>query len=114
MKKRAGFLPPPSQKLVLVCASSVFSIPHEDLCWCVHGSMRDFFWIPSGRKEAKRLLQENKDCIYRIADQVGFKSPCYFSKVFKELEGRSPKEYRGFTFSEMEGRKKKHRISRLQ
>ena len=45
-------------------------------------------------EEAKRLLRESKDCIYRIADQVGFKSPCHFSKVFKELEGKSPKEYR--------------------
>ena len=45
-------------------------------------------------EEAKRLLRESKDCIYLIADQVGFKSPCYFSTVFKELEGRSPKEYR--------------------
>ncbi len=45
-------------------------------------------------EEAKRLLGESKDCIYEIADQVGFKCPCYFSKVFKELEGVSPKEYR--------------------
>ena len=45
-------------------------------------------------EEAKRLLRDSKDCIYEIADQVGFKCPCYFSKVFKELEGVSPKEYR--------------------
>ena len=45
-------------------------------------------------EEAKRLLRESKEYIYQIADRVGFRSPCYFSKVFKELEGRSPKEYR--------------------
>ena len=42
-------------------------------------------------EEAKRLLRESKDCIYLIA---GLKCPCYFSRVFKELEGRAPKEYR--------------------
>ena len=44
-------------------------------------------------EEAKRLLRESDACIYQIADRVGFRSPCYFSKVFKKLEGRSPKEY---------------------
>lgn len=45
-------------------------------------------------EQAKRLLRDSKDCIYLISDQVGFKCPCHFSRVFKELEGRSPKEYR--------------------
>jgi len=39
-----------------------------------------------------------------IAEQVGIKSPCYFSKVFKELEGRSPREYRRLHLLGGEGR----------
>lgn len=66
-------------------------------------------------EEAKRLLRENKNCIYLIAGYVGFKCPCHFSRVFKELKGRwSPRNDGGFTFSEMEVRKRKHRLSRLQ
>ena len=45
-------------------------------------------------EEAKRLLRESDAYIYQIADRVGFKCPCYFSKVFKRLEGVSPKAYR--------------------
>jgi two-component system response regulator YesN len=74
-----------------------FGISREYVCRIVKSSMGlsvVAFLHRMRIEEAKRLLRESKDCIYQIADQVGFKSPCYFSKVFKELEGRSPKEYR--------------------
>ena len=32
--------------------------------------------------------------VYEISDKVGFDSAFYFSKVFKKLEGVSPREYR--------------------
>lgn len=38
------------------------------------------------------LLEENLK-IYEVADRLGFETPCYFSKVFKKVEGVSPREY---------------------
>lgn len=43
---------------------------------------------------AKRLLKSSDRKIYEIAEQVGFSDPKYFNRVFKELEGISPKEFR--------------------
>lgn len=31
--------------------------------------------------------------IYEVADQLGFESAFYFSKVFKKVEGCSPRDY---------------------
>lgn len=44
-------------------------------------------------KCAKELLQENHLKIYEIADQLGYENAFYFSKVFKKIEGCSPREY---------------------
>ena len=42
---------------------------------------------------AKTLMAATELKIYEISDQVGFESAFYFSKVFKKLEGVSPREY---------------------
>lgn len=42
---------------------------------------------------AKALLLEQDMKIYEVADQLGFESAFYFSKVFKKVEGISPREY---------------------
>ena len=42
---------------------------------------------------AKTLLLEQDMKIYEVADQLGFESAFYFSKVFKKVEGISPREY---------------------
>lgn len=42
---------------------------------------------------AKELMATTDLKIYEISDRVGFESPSYFSKVFKKLEGVSPREY---------------------
>ncbi len=42
---------------------------------------------------AKTLLLEQELKIYEVADQLGFESAFYFSKVFKKVEGVSPREY---------------------
>lgn len=42
---------------------------------------------------AKALLMEQNLKIYEVADQLGFESAFYFSKVFKKVEGISPREY---------------------
>lgn len=42
---------------------------------------------------AKSLLLEQDLKIYEVADRLGFESAFYFSKVFKKVEGISPREY---------------------
>jgi two-component system response regulator YesN len=43
--------------------------------------------------KAKELMTESTLKIYEIADQLGFESSFYFSKVFKKVEGCSPRDY---------------------
>lgn len=45
---------------------------------------------------AKTLLNEGQLKIYEIADQLGFESAFYFSKVFKKVEGCSPRDYKQY------------------
>lgn len=42
---------------------------------------------------AKELMASTDLKVYEISDRVGFDSAFYFSKVFKKLEGVSPREY---------------------
>lgn len=44
-------------------------------------------------EEAKRLLEQEHLLVYEAADALGYESAFYFSKVFKKIEGISPKEY---------------------
>lgn len=44
---------------------------------------------------AKRLLKGTDKKIYEIAAEVGYTDPKYFNRVFKEVEGVSPGEFRG-------------------
>ncbi|MFA9463966.1 MAG: response regulator [Velocimicrobium sp.] len=43
---------------------------------------------------AKRLLKGTDMKVYVIANEIGYSDPKYFIRVFKEVEGVSPKEYR--------------------
>lgn len=43
--------------------------------------------------KAKHLLLEQNRKIYEVADDLGFESAFYFSKVFKKVEGISPREF---------------------
>ena len=45
-------------------------------------------------RNAKDMLIHSNMKIYEIADKVGFDSPYYFSKVFKETTGETCKEFR--------------------
>lgn len=45
-------------------------------------------------EEAKWLLRQSEDTIMEISDCLGFCNPAYFSAVFKETYGVSPKTYR--------------------
>ncbi|MBO5247375.1 MAG: response regulator [Eubacterium sp.] len=42
---------------------------------------------------AKEMMRESNDKIYEIAERLGFESAFYFSKVFKKVEGCSPREF---------------------
>lgn len=45
-------------------------------------------------EQAKELIESGQYLIYEIADQLGFESAYYFSKVFKKVTGMSPKSYK--------------------
>jgi AraC-like DNA-binding protein/ligand-binding sensor protein len=45
-------------------------------------------------KEAKRLLRESSMLIADISSEVGFSDQSYFDKIFKQLEGLTPNQYR--------------------
>ena len=45
-------------------------------------------------EKAKELLRNSNDKIYMIAEKVGFSSQPYFIRVFKNVMGMSPNEYR--------------------
>lgn len=45
-------------------------------------------------EEAKRLLEHTHDSISEIYMKCGFDNPSYFSRVFKQIVGVSPTEYR--------------------
>jgi two-component system, response regulator YesN len=44
-------------------------------------------------EKAKELLLSDDMKIYEVADALGFESAFYFSKVFKKIEGVSPREF---------------------
>jgi len=44
-------------------------------------------------REAIRLLEKRKSSIKEIANAVGFEDPLYFSSLFKQVTGKSPKNY---------------------
>lgn len=54
-------------------------------------------------KEAKRLLIETNKPIKEISLLVGFHNSNYFSRMFKELIGISPREYRMNKLDMMKG-----------
>jgi Transcriptional regulator containing an amidase domain and an AraC-type DNA-binding HTH domain len=45
-------------------------------------------------KHAHGLLLNTSDTITNIASAVGYEDPKYFSKCFREMYGKPPREYR--------------------
>jgi two-component system, response regulator YesN len=43
---------------------------------------------------AKQLLKETEYKVFEVSEMVGYKNPKQFARVFREIEGISPKEYR--------------------
>lgn len=57
-------------------------------------------------KKAKMYLLQNKEAsMLEVAEQCGFNSQQYFSKVFKRLVGYSPREYRNIRIGEEDAQK---------
>lgn len=44
-------------------------------------------------RAAKDMMREENVKLYEIAERLGFDNAFYFSKVFKKIEGCSPREY---------------------
>ena len=44
--------------------------------------------------KAKKLLIGTELKLYEIAEKVGYSTPKYFSKIFKEVTGQLPADYR--------------------
>jgi two-component system response regulator YesN len=45
-------------------------------------------------EKAKELLQNSDDKIYEVAEKVGYRNPKHFGRVFREITGITPVEYR--------------------
>jgi two-component system response regulator YesN len=46
-------------------------------------------------EQAKRLLRDEQGLkTYMVGERVGYADPAYFTKVFKKMTGKTPKEYR--------------------
>lgn len=43
---------------------------------------------------ARYLLEETEDRIYEISEKLGYKTPDYFTKLFREYTGETPAQYR--------------------
>jgi two-component system response regulator YesN len=54
---------------------------------------------------AKKLLRESLYGVQEISEQVGYTDPNYFSRVFKEVEGMSPRAYQQQEKSKVSGEK---------
>ncbi|MCD9023756.1 response regulator transcription factor [Cohnella silvisoli] len=53
------------------------------------------FLIELRVEEAKRLIREHPRLLFKdIAEQVGYPDPYYFSKLFKQMTGLTPTEYK--------------------
>ncbi|GAA0310287.1 two-component system response regulator YesN [Gracilibacillus halotolerans] len=45
-------------------------------------------------EQAKNLLKKHEISISSISEKIGYSDPSYFTKVFKKMEGISPRQYR--------------------
>ena len=45
-------------------------------------------------RTAAGMIMESDDSIHMIAEKCGFSSDSYFGKMFRELMGMTPREYR--------------------
>lgn len=85
-----------AEKLTLNDVAAVFNFSPNYLSQLfAQNSERGFVeYVTTARiAAAKELLAATDLKIYEVSSRVGFDSAFYFSKVFKKLEGASPREY---------------------
>lgn len=88
-----------TEKLLLPEVASIFHITpnylsllfkkHSDIGFSEYISQRKIDY-------AKTLLNQGELKVYEIAEALGFESAFYFSKVFKKVEGCSPRDYKQY------------------
>ncbi|BCJ95168.1 DNA-binding response regulator [Anaerocolumna cellulosilytica] len=84
------------EKLTLTDVSSVFGISPNYLSQLFkkYNDMGFSDYITNNKiAKAKVLMAQGSLKLYEIADKLGFESSFYFSKVFKKVEGCSPRDY---------------------
>lgn len=84
------------KRLTLNDVASVFNFSPNYLSqlFARSGSSSFVEFVTAARIAAAKHLMATSDLkVYEISNRVGFESAFYFSKVFKKLEGVSPREY---------------------
>ena len=85
------------EKLTLeqIAASASISTRECTRCFKRSVSLSPIVYLTQCRvRNATKLLKETSMSIIEISEECGFSSPSYFGKVFRELVGITPKEYR--------------------
>jgi two-component system response regulator YesN len=84
------------EKLTLNEIASVFGITpnYLSLLFKKYSNMGFSEYITQRKISCAKVMMASNDLkIYEIADRLGFENGFYFSKVFKKVEGCSPREY---------------------
>ena len=82
-------------KLAMVADEVMLSINHASYIFKQQTGHTMFDYLIMVRLEkAKQLLDETYDKVYEISEKVGYKSPTYFTALFKQYTNMSPKDYR--------------------
>jgi len=84
------------KRLTLKEISEVFgySPKYISLIFAKHAGVSFVEYVNAERvARARELLLMSDARVYEIAEQLGFESAFYFSKVFKKIEGVSPRDY---------------------
>lgn len=85
------------ESISLEGVASVLDITPEYLSTLFNREMGENFTVFLKKfriSHAKRLLKGTDKKIYEIAQDVGYADPKYFNRVFKEVEGVSPGDYK--------------------
>ena len=85
-----------SEKLTLADVAAVFNFSPNYLSQLFgkYGDSGFVEYITETRiAAAKEMLERGDKKVYEIAEELGFESSFYFSKVFKKVTGLSPREY---------------------
>lgn len=99
MKLMMGFVQEHcGEKLTLEDIAASASISARECTRCFRRSidMTPVSYLTQCRvRAAAKLLSETAKSVLEISEECGFSSPSYFSRVFREIVGCTPKSYRG-------------------